>query len=365
MRILVYSDVHWCRDSSIVRGRGFKYSKRLENLIDSVNWAEQQAVENNCDQIVINGDFFDKAELDAESITALNEIKWAPIPHSFVVGNHEINRADLEFSSVHLFGLVPNATIYDSPVVKRYEDCELVFFPYSLEHEVTQEMKIYFRSTYYRQGFPTIMFCHNDIKGINYGRVLSQQGFTVEQLESMCDLCINGHIHNNGKVSDKIINIGNLTGQNFSEDAFEYEHDALIIDTDHWENGKVEILENPYAFNFYKLDFTVPEHKGIDYLNKLTLQLKRNAVLTVKCYKDDSYECYRARFDPDWPENGFPKCSGVVTSKFIIEREQTIADTNDIKESFSVDHINQFKEFVLNTIGTDDIVKEELQEVCK
>ena len=41
MKIGVVGDVHWCAYSSILRSRGNKYSIRIENLIKSVNWAEE------------------------------------------------------------------------------------------------------------------------------------------------------------------------------------------------------------------------------------------------------------------------------------------------------------------------------------
>ena len=50
-----------------------------------------------------------------------------------------------------------------------------------------------------------------------------------------------------------IRNIGNLTGQNFSEDAFVYGHKIIIVDTSEW---KFYLLENPFAMNFYKIDLT-------------------------------------------------------------------------------------------------------------
>jgi hypothetical protein len=75
----------------------------------------------------------------------------------------------------------------------------------------------------------------------------------VSEIENACDLFINGHIHHCGYVTEKIINGGNLTGQNFTEDATKFEHCALIIDTD---TMSVSFYKNPHALNFYKIDFT-------------------------------------------------------------------------------------------------------------
>ena len=39
-------------------------------------------------------------------------------------------------------------------------------------------------------------------------------------------------------------NIGNLTGQNFGEDAFKHKHQACILDTD---NGSLQWFTNPFC----------------------------------------------------------------------------------------------------------------------
>lgn len=37
MKICIFSDVHWSTASSLVRSRGTKYSKRLEQLLVGIN----------------------------------------------------------------------------------------------------------------------------------------------------------------------------------------------------------------------------------------------------------------------------------------------------------------------------------------
>lgn len=355
MRILLFSDVHWSTYSSIIRSRGEKYSLRLENLISSMNWVEECAKQYECKKVICLGDFFDKAELDAESITALNDIQWSSIPHTFLVGNHEVNSADLKYSTAHLFNLKYSKVI-NTPCIEELADCQILYLPYYLEKDRPNLTELF------KDRDPSakkLLLSHNDIKGINYGRFISKEGFSVEEIESVCDVCINGHLHNGCQVTDKIRSIGNLTGQNFSEDAFEYSHNIIVVDTNEW---KFYVIENPFALNFYKLDFT--STCGIDYINDLCFKLKRNAVLTIKCKEDDTYQCIRARFDPKWPENGFPKCSNVVVSKFIIERNK-VDEGEENEVSFSVDHLDQFKQYIFENLGTDDLVLAELQEICK
>ena len=103
MKIGIVGDIHWSKYSSILRSRGKKYSKRLENCIESINWAEDTT--RDCDMVVYLGDFFDNESLKSEEITALSEIKWNKLPHKFLVGNHELGLNDLSFSSAHIFDL--------------------------------------------------------------------------------------------------------------------------------------------------------------------------------------------------------------------------------------------------------------------
>ena len=92
MKILVVGDVHFCQYSSILRERGELYSKRLENLLWSLNWVENQAGVLECDKVVYLGDFFDRSDANAEELTALTEVKWSDLPHVCLVGNHELGR---------------------------------------------------------------------------------------------------------------------------------------------------------------------------------------------------------------------------------------------------------------------------------
>ena len=70
-KILICGDIHFSTYSSILRKRGEFYSERLENLLWSINWVEKTAEDNKCNRIIYLGDFFDKASLDSEELTAL------------------------------------------------------------------------------------------------------------------------------------------------------------------------------------------------------------------------------------------------------------------------------------------------------
>lgn len=95
MKFVLFTDNHFCQYSSVVRSRGEVYSQRLENQIKSINWVEGLADEVGAEAVICLGDFFDKPQLNAEELSALEEIKWSDRRHIFLCGNHEMGTHDL------------------------------------------------------------------------------------------------------------------------------------------------------------------------------------------------------------------------------------------------------------------------------
>ena len=339
MKIGVVGDVHWSKYSSIVRSRGNKYSTRLENCINSVSWAERTLEENDCDLVVYLGDFFDSSDLKSEELSALNEIRWNSLKHIFLVGNHEMGLNDLSISSCHLFNLLDNIEVIDKPgFSEQYKD--LFFLPYILE-ENRKSVKEYLKGK-----TDCIIFSHNDLKGIQLGKFVSQTGFELDEIENSCNLFINGHIHNGMNISSKIINLGNLTGQNFSEDATKYGHRIMIIDTDTLE---CEYFVNPFAFNFFKFDLTT----DTTYNEMIkVLWTSNNPVFTVKAFASDDLD--------------FSDIFTIVAHRTIIQPIVTHSESNEkAYESLSVNHLEKFKEYILNELGNSNDVLEELSAVVQ
>ena len=327
MRILLYTDVHISQNSSIINTRGNKYSTRLENIIKSLNWAEKQAIVNKCDSIICLGDLFDRSDLNAEEITALKEIKWANLPHTLIVGNHESNVVSLDFSSA--FSLNNVFDIINKPCSDAYDDFSITYLPYIVESE-RKPIKEYLPDSKKK-----IILSHNDIKGIQYGQWVSKDGFDIEDINSNCDLFINGHLHNGEWVNNKILNLGNLTGANFSEDAFRYKHQIAILDTN---TLKVEFIENPYAFNFYKLEI-----KSKDDLK--VLDTLKNAVVSIKC-SNDLLPLVKGSLN------------NVIESRVTIINEAVKTETKE--ELVQVDHLKQFADYFLTNIDGSETAKSEL-----
>lgn len=342
MRILCFTDNHFCERSSIVTKYGNKYSLRLENQIESLNWVEQLAKDKNCAMIVCLGDFFDKPHLTDQELTALQDIKWTEnIPHYFLVGNHESEENDLQYSSTKVLE-GENRFIIDKPAIQNFFEVELAFLPYVVESN-KQPLETYFPKT----GLPRILFSHNDILGLQMGPVVSKIGFSIEEIEANCDCCLNGHLHNGQPVTNKILNLGNLTGKDFGEDAFRCSHKVIIMDTDTFS---FELIENPYAFNFYKIDILT--EKDLDLLNKV----KNNAVISVKCV-DKYIEAVREKINQN---------TNIIDTRVILIKtfEETGDQTVDISD-LAVDQCIKFAECCREKLDNTPVLEAELAEILK
>ena len=324
--------------------RGENYSVRLEQLIKSVNWSEELAETTNCDFVCHLGDFFDTSTLNAEELSALEEIKWCNKKHFFICGNHEMGSHDLEFNSAKVFNSINNCETVSSPKSFLLPDGTLLcFLPYVLESDM-EPLSSYFEND--ARCKKKVILSHNDIAGIQMGGFISKTGFSIDEIEGSCDRFINGHLHNGENITDKIINIGNLCGQNFSEDAEKYPHCAFILDT---ETLGLYGYENPHSINFYKFE------------NRLPKGLKSNAVITLKC-KEELYDKFKNELE-------YRKSSGgILEYRILIEREVSLKD-DEIDggpiELNSVDHLERFINYVHENIGTGETIDKELQEVVK
>lgn len=344
MKLLIYTDNHFCENASVIRKFGAKYSQRIENQLRSLTWAEQLAVDKLCDTVICLGDFFDKPVLTDSELTAVRDIPWNNLPHIFLVGNHESSINGLAFSSTKALEdknrkIISEPTIL--PILKLNNNVELCFLPYIIESD-RKKINDYFGKAKTKR----IILSHNDLKGIQLGPVESKFGFELQDIESSCDLFINGHLHNGIAITDKVINLGNLTGINFSEDATKYDHKVMILDTD---TLQYEYIENPYAFNFYKLDINNAED-----LAKINL-LKQNAVLSIKC-KASLVQSTRELIN---------KSPNILESRIIITQDTNSACQEADIADLSVDHIAKFIECARLHFGTDQILEEELVEICK
>lgn len=342
MKVLIYSDVHFSQDSSIVRSMGEKYSTRLEYLVKSLNWAEELAEKEHCEAVFNLGDMFDKPTLNAMELTALKDIKWADMLHFILVGNHDSNINSLEYSSSEVLAKIPNFYIISKVSHLLLSNTLFWFLPYITD----QDRKPL--STYLDYKDPrtknTVILSHNDIKGIQLGKYVSQEGFDTEDISKNCDLFLNGHLHNSSWVNQKILNVGNLSGQTFNEDSFKYLHCAYILDVDTLD---ITVYENPYALNFYKIEMN-EKHSSYD--------LKNNAVLMIRCERK-SYDGLKQNLEA--------RKDNIVASKVIVYDENIVNNIENTIKIEKVDYLKTFTDFIVDKLGNSDIINSEINEICK
>ena len=342
MKVAIYTDNHWTQHRSIVRGRGEKYSVSLENQIESINWVERLAAQEGCRHIFCLGDFFDKSTLTAEEITALKDIEWNKnAEHYFIVGNHEMGTNDLTYSSAHIFESLGFKVFKFVDLIKFNEDIAFIILPYLTKDRRATLEKYKADLTLYEKANKYIVLSHNDISGIRYGQYVSKDGFDIQDIYDNCDLFINGHLHNQTQINDKTINLGNLTGQNFSEDAEKYSHCVAILETD---TLKLDLIVNPFALNFYKLEIL-----SEDDFNQLDKCVGK-AVLSIKV-KEPLINNLKLKL---------ATYQNIVEYRLITLVDVAIAETDTIQQITVTDHITQFKTYITQQLGLTDTVVEEL-----
>lgn len=340
MKILLFGDSHFCKRASIINKFGSKYSVRLENQLQTFEWIKEQAMQNNCEMVIGLGDLFDSSQLSDVEITAAKDLPFANLPTYLIVGNHEASSQDLTYNSTKLLE-GPNRKVISEPCSFYADDTEICLLPYITESDRKAIAEYFHKKTNKR-----VILSHNDIRGINYGPVISASGFEIPDIEANCDLYINAHIHNGQKITDKIYNIGNITGLNFSEDASKYAHNIIILDT---KDLSLTYIENPYAYNFYKLQIDCES----DIL--CLRQLKNQAVVSIKC-EQSLVEKVKQEIS---------SINNIIESRIILIRNYEENTSNTSELDFTVDHLARFIECCKTNIENTTLLDEELSEICR
>lgn len=344
MKILLFSDVHWSTYTSVVRQRDAIYSRRLNLLVESMNWLNKLAIERGCEFMICAGDMMNSSTCGDEELTALREVKWNDLKCYFLVGNHESSVRNLKFKTVDALESYNRIIVNSEDVVLYDHENKVVinFLPYNEDYELSNRDDKY-------KDYKRVIISHNCIKGVQYGAFLSKVGYDIEDIESKCDLFLNGHIHNRGVITSKIINLGSVSAHNFTNDSSVYDYGVWILDT---STLKLEFIENPYSLNFYK--FKVENDKELQELREV--ELKNNSVLSIS-----AHDTYRESVKTTLEEK-----KNILMYKIILSRDNVSTNvsfqSSDIKKK---DHVEQFRQFALEVLGNDTIVEEELSEVCQ
>lgn len=240
----VYADAHFSLNSSVVLGNKNSLSGRLYYLIESFEWMYNLFRESKVDAIIDLGDLADSYNLRAEEITAISKALSynQDIPEIHILGNHERLSETGEINSVEFLENIPNHRLIKKVTQEDLFGTEVTYIPYGI----------------YEDGFldeydkTKLAFSHIDIFGADTGGWILKSGLSPQYLETRFGIVINGHIHNGSWVTDRILNLGALSGQNFSSKIINWKPSVLVFDTDNLTSA--HLYENPYSLNFYTLN---------------------------------------------------------------------------------------------------------------
>lgn len=343
MKVLLYSDVHISAKESIVTKYGFKYTVRLEHLINSLNWAFRTAERLGCGATICLGDFMHKAQCTDMELTALLDINWSNMPNYFLCGNHESSVADLRYSTVNAIAQTTNNTVISDVSKITLDSADFYFIPYITESD---RMPLSEYLTDYDANKPNYIISHNDIADICLGGFKTITGFSITDIETLPNSTfLNGHLHNSGWVGKNALNIGSISGHNFTNDSYAYSYGVWILDT---VTGSLDFVENPYAFNFYKIEICTESD-----LDKLKL-LKNNAVVSIKC--EEKLVVKLREFLVDLPN--------ILESRIIVIKNYGEPEEDQVLD-LTVDHLARFIECCKANIESTPLLDDEIAQVCR
>lgn len=348
MKLLFVSDIHWNTTSSSIQKRGTQFSVRLEHLIDSLNWVNKLAETEGCDRVICAGDFFDKARIIDEEATALTKIEWNKLLWYLLCGNHESSVNDLRFNMLKLLKTDKHIVV-DTVQVINLDTVDILFLPYMVESDRKPLVEYIDIMREKLTGKPLVIVSHNDIAGIKYANgIESKVGFSIDEIQKNCALFLNGHLHNQTKPAENILNLGSFSAHNFSNDSLNYEYGVWTLDT---QTMELKFFENPYGFNFYSFEIWKPAD-----FKKLS-KIKPNSAVKIKCTETlvpalkDELEKYSDKI-----------LEKTITQVLVddVEREEY----NPQPES-KLDYLSKLAELCRATIPESTILEEELSIICK
>lgn len=284
MKIGIRGDDHFALNSSIILGNKGSTTGRLDSLINSYKWFYDMFYNKyHVDMTVDLGDLTDNSTLRSEEITAITEAysyRNDKVPELYILGNHERLSSNGEVNAVNFLKSMNNYDVSTEPSYRIIDRVLICTYPYVFYDKNEEEnLKTFVKSldsidkkSYDRK----LLFTHNDIYGADLGGWISKGGIDPNYLSKNFDMIFNGHIHNGSWVKKNLLNLGSLSGQNFSSKFVNWEPSVAVYDTD---TNKVKLIENPKALRF----LTVTAKTKSDLVKKLsTIDPNINYGVSVK-----------------------------------------------------------------------------------
>ena len=108
--------------------------------------------------------------------------------------------------------------------------------------------------------------------------------------------------------------------------------------------------ENPYSLNVYKFD--IDKEEDLAQIESI----KSNSMLSIRCLSTLQDKLF-AKLD---------ECANRILVRRVTCYRPASADGSESEpELVRSDHLEQFKAYILEQLGSTDVIREELTEICK
>lgn len=324
MRILMYSDLHISRTSSILPlySSNSHYTYRQNMILKTGEWLAQLMVNEKPDLIINLGDTFDQHTITSYDVhiaskffkcfndrMSLNNLQ---IPHYVIVGNHEMINS--EFNAVALLSNIPGIIVIDEAQTIN----NMAFLPYCDYKNIIDFPKGEF------------LFSHQDIQGSSIrGNFVLPSGINKDALKQY-KLVFNGHIHKSS-ILNNVVNVGSVTTHSFSDDDTTipqaYVFNTETLDLKSFINFNCPLFRKAEVQSEAELD---------NYLDALNINFKY--ILHINC----PYEI------KDAIKNKLIDSDKVLNSKLSVsvKKEQKIAESEITNLQGNIDVKQSFKDFL-------------------
>jgi len=242
---------------------------------DKFNQINELAKRENVDYILCNGDLFDRANCNVETLSFVEKlIKLLEFDVILSVGNHSLignTMNNFEKSMIYLLDrLCDNLIILRENNSLELDDCILHFNHYGNDNFIIDDLN---------ESKPNIIVSHSMI-------VKEKEFFTcisAEDIETNADLILNGHNHSYFQVG-KVLNIGALVRLTTSKGDMDREVRVAILSV---ADKNIDIKEVKLNISDYKEVFDVKQvMKKKDILSEAMLGKLNDSIKQISSVKD-------------------------------------------------------------------------------
>lgn len=226
-------------DPHLTKSMGDLTSKFRYYQVKAFEFMYRKFNEEGVNRVVILGDILDKPSIDADSLDHVaGVLRHINTPTHILLGNHEAVRGNINI--LHCLKYHPMLTVEDEPQTYHYEGTYFNMVPYC--EDLTNIVDI----------ADHVVFTHHDlyIKGIPGG--IDPSTTRLGDARRV----FNGHVHDIGHVTDKILNVGScfeLGHVPYGEHHPKFYVYDTVTDT-------LESFDQPHTLRFV----TVDQRKGDD-----------------------------------------------------------------------------------------------------